>query len=166
MKYFRYLPKLEYSGSTMTNIIARATILDAVRRNVLVLYPYVVPEGERPDVLAHKYYGTSDHTWMIFYANDMVDPIFDWPFSVNELNSYLEEKYGSVREATQLVGQYLNKNGFVIDKDTYLALPEVDRFIKSRYDLEIELNDRKRNIVLIDNDYTSQMLDELKSVFR
>lgn len=166
MKYFRYLPKTDYSSNTATNIIVRAKIRDEVRRNTIVLYPYTIIEGDRPDIIAHKYYGTSDLAWLVFYSNDIVDPIYDWPLTYSDFNSYIIAKYESIEDAQQTIQYYYDAYGLIIDETTYLALPENERSFISVYDYENELNEAKRQIFLVDNDYAQQIVAEVKAIFR
>lgn len=166
MRYFRHLPKVEYSNNTLTNITVRAKIRDVVRKNINVLYPYFVKEGERPDIISNKYYGSSDFVWFIFYANDIIDPLFDWPLDYDAFNAFIIKKYGSIETSTQRVYNYYNVDGLILDEETWLALPEVDKRILYAYDYEHIKNEKKRSINLVDNAYTQQILEEFKTVFR
>lgn len=166
MNYFKHLPKLQYNNTLLTNIVVRAKIKDVVRNHVNVLYPYFIKEGERPDIIANKYYGSSQYTWFIFYTNDIVDPLFEWPLDTDAFNAFIKEKYGSIEASTQRIYHYYNEDGLILDEESWLALPEVDRRILYAYDYEHIVNEKKRSINLVDNAYTQQIMEEFKSVFR
>ena len=90
VKHFRYFPKIFYPGTIekngtlsdlheCANIILGARFREVLKDNAFVFYPYTIHDDDRPDIIAHKYYGSSDYTWIIFYANDILDPLYDWP---------------------------------------------------------------------------------------
>jgi hypothetical protein len=94
LKYFSYFPKIEYGDELATNIMVRAKVRDILKQNASLFYNYRLSEGDRPDLLSDFFYGSSDYTWLIFYANDMYDPNHDWPLFNHQFLSYMEEKYG------------------------------------------------------------------------
>lgn len=166
MKYFRNFPQVEYSKTLVTNIIVRAKIRNLVKNRLKVIYPYTVKEGERPDIISHRYYGSSNFVWLIFYANDIYDPHFDWVLENKAFESFIVKKYGSIAAAKSQIYNYYTKDGLIIDQETWLALPESDRRILYNYDFESIKNERKREIQLVDNAYTQQLSEELKQIFR
>jgi hypothetical protein len=94
VKYFTYFPVIEYSNETVTNIMVRGKVRDLLKQNSSLFYHYRVAENERPDIISELFYGNSQYTWLIFYANDIYDPAHDWPLFNNEFLSYMAEKYG------------------------------------------------------------------------
>jgi len=100
MLFFNSFPKIlttDYKGNgiIMTNIMVRTRILSTLSQNPLIFYTYGIQDGDRPDIIATKYYGDQDRFWMIFYGNQLYDPLWDWPLKTNEFLSYLQDKYGS-----------------------------------------------------------------------
>jgi len=195
MKYFSYLPQVTYNGKIVRNILARGKIRDMILNNSVAYYPYAIEDGDRPDILAHKYYGSSDHTWIILYANEIFDPFYDWPLEQEIFDKMITSKYDEIRinnttkyhlpnindvdgndvngsicttqEFCQLaVGEYRNLAGLVLDKASYLALDANQRTILSIYELEDEKNEAKRNIKIIDKVYLTQIIRELKVLFQ
>ena len=61
---------------------------DKVLTNVISYYPYQVQEGERPDTLAHMYYGSVDFMWLILYANNL--PLFLHYLHAHILCNYMD----------------------------------------------------------------------------
>lgn len=165
MKYFTYFPQIEYSNNLVTNLMVRTRIRDSVLKNTVVYYPYVVTDEDRADIIAHKYYGDPGRAWLIFYANEIVDPIFDWPLTYTELMRHLEYKYGSIPTAHQTIHNYYNISDQVIDYTTYLTLADNERYTKTKYEYEMEANEAKRAIQLIEDIYVPQILEELRSLF-
>lgn len=179
MRHFYYYPQIEYSGHAATNIMVRGKIRDAILKEAALYYKYTVTDGERPDIIASKYYGNSSYVWAIFYANNMVDPIFDWPLDIQNFNRYIIEKYGSVERAkntTTDTYHYMLDQTYYIDKFSYEdpmfpdkeSTPDQNFARKSKlslYDYEVKLNDQKREIVVLDSYYLTQITNELRRLF-
>lgn len=166
MKYFRHLPQVNYSNTLCTNIIVRARIRSIVKNRLKVIYPYTVKAGERADIISHRYYGSSNMVWLIYYANDIYDPIFDWVLENQAFDSFIVKKYGSIAAAKGQIYNYYTEDGLIVDEETWLTIPEVNRRILYNYEYESIKNEKKREIQLVDNAYTQQLSEELKQIFR
>ena len=168
-------------GTLATNILSRVNVNNEVLKNISSFYPYRIKEFERPDVIAHQYYGSSDYTYLIFLANHIQDPLYDWPLFGNDLKKFIEEKYGSLDSARTGIHHYekILRSGSnatadtskilekvaIINEETYNDLPETERKIIYNYDYEIMKNNEKKEIVLIDNTYSKQIMNELRTIF-
>lgn len=95
MKYFHYIPKVEYSENLATNVMVRGKIRELVKQRSSVFYDYTVSDGERPDILVEETYGSSDVTWVLYYINDIYDPIHGWVLFENEFMDYMHERYNN-----------------------------------------------------------------------
>jgi len=127
MDYFRNLPKVEYSNNIVTNLLARAIIKDYIKTAIDISVPYICADHERADTIAHNYYGDSNLSWIIFYANDILDPITDWFKTEYEFNLYLNNKYQSSDDtrpgfqiANEQIHHYENENGRIVDYHTFV----------------------------------------------
>ena len=171
--YFTNLPKVGYdingtgkdSFLSVTNIMKSVRFKPSVLEDITDYYPYYVKEGERPDIIAHAQYGNIGYAYLIMLVNDIYDPNFDWPLSSQIFEKFIINKYGSVTTAIsgvkhyyQIVRAEVARTGtseripevkFVVDETTYDALDSGDRTTLSNYDYEVELNDAKREIKLI-----------------
>jgi hypothetical protein len=99
-KYFNYFPTTYYSNSnestaldTVTNIIARFSFENVLKENASIFYPYDVQDGETPEMIANKYYGSSEKHWIVLLFNDIIDPQYDWPLDQRTLIKYINDKY-------------------------------------------------------------------------
>ena len=101
--FFNRYPTFTYADSTATNIFIRTAIRDAIKNKVTVFFPYTITEGERPDIIAQDYYGSSKYDWLIYFANNIIDPYYEWPLSNYDFYAYIINKYGSVDEASQRI---------------------------------------------------------------
>ena len=191
-EFFSNYPRIAYdiTGSNSTvpdydvavNLMVRNKLKDAVETDVSAYYPYVVPEGMRPDVLAHQYYGDTIYTWAIYLMNNIIDPYWEWPLSYKDLRSYLIDKYGSIEIAQSQIHHYeytararAEKTGtsvpvpeykLEIDYQTYTETAVDEREIIYSYGYEQDLNELKREIQLIDVAYITQVQDEARGLFR
>ncbi len=100
MKYFDTLPKIyidDYNGNYIlaTNLLARSELIPSLLKNPLLFYAYDIQEGDTPDSIANKYYGDPYRYWMIFFANQIIDPQWDWPMTSQQFGDYLVDKYSA-----------------------------------------------------------------------
>ena len=191
-EFFSNYPRIAYdiSGSNSTvpnytvavNLMIRNKLKDTVEDDVTIYYPYVVPEGMRPDVLSYQYYGDTIYTWTIFLVNNIVDPYWEWPLSYKDFREYISDKYGSVETAQGQIHHYeytararAEKTGtsdpvpaykLEIDYQTYTETAVDEREIIYAYNYEKDLNELKIEIQLIDNIYIQSVQDEVRGLFR
>jgi hypothetical protein len=99
-KYFNYFPKTAYyleddknSLSVVTNLTTKFSFDSEFKNNSSIYYEYTIPDGQTPEILAHKLYGSAERHWIILAANDIMHPQFDWPLEQRALNNYIETKY-------------------------------------------------------------------------
>ena len=144
------------------NIFQRAKIRDLLRNQYLVFYAYNVKDGETPEIIASKLYGASTYHWLVLYANDIVDPYYDWPMSSDNLILTIRKKYTTPNQegllyAYSTIHHYADVHGNVIDETTFKTLPVAERSQVSVYDWEISQNEAKRSILLLDKKFVDQI---------
>ena len=185
--YFRNLPRVGYdingtgkdSFLSVTNIMKRVKFKPSVLEDISNYYPYYVKEGERPDIIAHAQYGNIGYAYLIMLVNDIQDPNFDWPLSSQIFEKFIINKYGSVTLAIagvknyyQIIRAEVARTGtservpevkFAVDETTYDALDTADRSTLTDYDYEVELNDAKREIRLINPAFVQDIDYQVKS---
>lgn len=100
MSYFSYFPLTSYLLDKDTvdirqarNILVRAKFSQYLKTREGLYESYQIKDGERPDTLAHKFYGRSELHWVILLFNEIIDPYYEWPLSQSELESYILYKY-------------------------------------------------------------------------
>lgn len=101
-KYFNYFPTTFYNNSntslaldTVTNIIARFSFENTLKENSSVFYPYDIQDGDTPEIIANKYYGSPEKHWIVLMFNDVIDPQYDWPLDQRTLITYINDKYSA-----------------------------------------------------------------------
>tara|TARA_Y100000361_G_scaffold66850_1_gene58769 strand:- start:842 stop:1426 length:585 start_codon:yes stop_codon:yes gene_type:complete len=192
-EYFSNFPKILYdidgtSGrdpnySTAVNMLIRQKFRDAIKDDITIYYPYVIPEEvKRPDILSYQIYGDVKFTWTIFLANQIFDPYWQWPMDTRTFENYLIGKYGSVEESKLKVEYYekiwqerveatgtsdpIPEQTVRIDYTTYLETNTDLRRIKYAYEYEQDKNESLRSIQLIQPVFISSVLDEARGFFR
>jgi hypothetical protein len=93
MKYFENFPIIEYEGRRVRDISRRSNFVRSVSNNPYLYYPYTVSEGERAEDIAQFYYGSVDYVWLVYMANNIIDPYHEWPMDPQTFNDYLVQKY-------------------------------------------------------------------------
>ena len=99
-KYFNYFPKTFYSNNnsttgldTVTNIISRFSFEQTLKDNSSAFYKYTVQDSDTPEIIAYKYYGSSERHWVVLLFNDIIDPQFDWPLRYDAFINFVDKKY-------------------------------------------------------------------------
>ena len=106
MSYFRELPDILYQSNLLhkvssqeyiqiKNIFRRVKIQDWIQDNVQFFNKYTIRDGERPDTMAERLYGTSERDWIIILTAGITNIRNDWPLSNYDLYRYVEAKYGT-----------------------------------------------------------------------
>lgn len=103
--FFSKYPKLLYGTQVVTDILARVALRENYSNKVQLYYDYDLQEGDTPEIVASKYYGDPERHWIILLMNEIVDPIFDFPLSYSNFNSYLNSKYAIQGAPLWLSGQ-------------------------------------------------------------
>ena len=206
MLYFNTFPLViasDYKNNAilLTNLMARVQIIPSLLRNPLLFYSYDLKESDRPDIIANKYYDDSNKYWMVLYANEIMDPLYDWPLTSQQFDAYLKNKYSAaaggdafvltyttstVQEYRKTITTYDSTSlettikTVVVDLTTYNSITTgsitqtfssgasvtrtTSKTAVSIYDYEIELNEAKQNIKLINSSYSNQLENDLKTL--
>lgn len=98
MFYFDTLPKIvtrDQNGTpiVLTNLIARARLIEELRNNPMLFYEYAIQDGDTPEIVAEKYYGDPYRYWIVLLSNELLNPLWDWPLDYNSFLDYINTKY-------------------------------------------------------------------------
>ena len=171
--YFSDFPQIEYQAKIARSIMARPRIASSLLSNPAAIYSYTVNNDLRPDQVAHLYYGDSELLWLIFLANNIVDPYYGWPLTQNAFQDFIISKYGTIATAKSTIKHYryqekdkatdeIWKTKEIITKETYdlngtfgtlrnITNAQLQRYqAVTAFIYEEELNESKRVIKVID----------------
>lgn len=128
-RYFDKFPIITYANNKIVDITKRVALLDRVSRNPYAFYPFTIESEERADHLSHRYYKDSYKSWILYLGNNIVDPYYEWYMSNDELNEFVEKKYGSIYFAQNKIKFYRNnwENVEPISRSEYNALTPVQQ---------------------------------------
>ena len=114
MEYFQNFPTMLYTFDpngldyrTVRNIFTRTDIINSVLQNSLIYYQYNMKDSDTAEIIADKYYGDTKRHWIVMYANQIIDPYFDFPLKWNDLENNIIAAYGSVANAQATLYQVL-----------------------------------------------------------
>jgi len=196
MQYFDTLPKIIQTDAqgisqVFTNLLARASVIPDLLKNPAVYYTYDIQEGDTPEIIAHKYYGDSYRYWIVSYANNLLDPEWDWPMTSTVFDSYITSKYpagnttSTVHHYDKILTQVDNDTNTItvntvqIDETSYNSLTTGTETLAignstvtitttktpvTIYEYELNLNESKRNIKILNSAYVGQVENELQNL--
>jgi hypothetical protein len=197
MQYFNTLPKIiktDGSGNSviLTNLLARSSIIPSLLNNSALYYQYDIQEGDTPESIAYKYYGESYRYWIVLFANQIIDPQWQWPMNSLTFGLYLNDKYGSINVYSTIhsyqqiitsVDSLTNTittntievseqsyNNLVIGTKSY-TLPDGSTVtvttqgnVVNIYDYELSLNESNRTINLLNAGFVNEIEEEFKQL--
>lgn len=148
--YFKRFPTIYYpvtiggvkQYSLLKDVTINVRFVKDFLSNITLYDEYDIVDGETPEIISEKFYGTPLYHWIIMLVNERYDYLEDFPLSYNLLVDVVKEKYGE--ENIYATHHYENAEGFVVAADHPLAR-EV-----SNIEYEESKNETKRTIKIID----------------
>jgi hypothetical protein len=194
MNYFQTLPKLvirdKQTSQITTNILARVNLISTLLQDPLIFYSYDIKDSDTPEIIAHKYYGSVERFWMVLFSNEILDPQWDWPMTNKVFDSYVNQKYTPIELSevnhyekiitnTSLPEGIISSKIINISEDEYNSLDESSRTystitgdvnitttkrVVDNYTYELNLNESKRRIKLINKSYATRLETEFNKL--
>lgn len=121
-----------------------------VFENITLYDEYDLKDGETPEILADRIYGSSEYHWVIMLFNQRYNYIEDFPMTDSVLNQCIAAKY----EDPYATRHYENEDGLIVNSDVIGAVPV------THYDWEVRQNEAKRRIRLISPELLGVILGE------
>jgi len=169
MSYFNqfgtilYDPVGDGSAKLCTDIMSRVRVRANMKKEIVMLDKYDVKENETPEIVADKHHGSPYYHWVVMLLNDISDVNHDWVKSTRQMQKYLFSKYTQIQltethhyEISQTSGD--TTTTIEVENSTYPSATAI-----TNYDYEIAINDSKREIDLLRNDFLTFFLDEFQS---
>ncbi len=190
--YFKQLPRLDYPSlandrnsaydyQIVKNLFKRAVLRDDVFDEITAFEKYSVVGDERPDQVAYNFYNDPNLDWVILTTNNIIHVRDEWPMGNQDFLTYLNEKY-TAQQLTNIhhyeteilrdsSGKLIQRGGITVPEGfsvTFLdnGVSRTESKIKSFSFLEHEtnLNDDKRNINILKQEYLSLFLDNFADI--
>lgn len=83
------------------NLFRKVRPRDNYNSSFIVSKKYTIQPGETPDKIAYTLYGDPEWYWTILLVNNIVDMNTQWPLDPDELEKYIEDKYGDDQNNTR-----------------------------------------------------------------
>ena len=174
MQYFKEFPKIIYDITgrgdfkLITDLLRRVKVRDGIKNNVSVFDKYNVPDGQTPEQTSELLYGTQDYWWVVLLMNNIKDRYYDWPLSTRQFQNYMTSKYANADairhyEITQTSGPtQIQDNSHLIEVNS--TQPGATSVSYREY--ENRLQDKKRQIKILDKQYLPSFVDEFLSLIK
>ena len=120
--FFREYPKIRYDLYSNGSSIEITDICRAVAINKFNLPDdaqsyiyYNIFDGDRPDIVSHKLYGTEKYYWTFFLLNNRLRAglNLEWPLSQRDFTRYIDREYGNYSAITILPQKTINGLGIL-----------------------------------------------------
>ena len=136
------------------DITANVRPLKNTLDNITLYDLYDIIDGETPEIVSNKFYGSPNYHWAIMMANQRYDYLNDWPLPYDRLVQYCIDKYGDGNIYD--THHYEDEVGFVVNSDYPSATP-IDNIT-----YEERINESKRSIKLVSLQIIQQMNSEFE----
>lgn len=107
--YFKDFPSFLYDFNYGNGVIKTDIVKDITRnirfkseilKNVSVYDEYDMIDGETPEIISEKFYGTPEYHWVIMLANDKFDWLRDFPLTETVLQKHITSVYNPVLKSS------------------------------------------------------------------
>lgn len=195
MSYFRELPNISYVSRLpganrsderieVKNIFKRAKLRTDVDASITAFNITIIPDGERPDVVAQRIYGDSELDWVVLITNNITNIRDQWPLSNNDFHNFALDKYGSDEnlysishyETFEIRDEYnrtILEPGLQVDSDfqfTYTAFGGTKTVNPvgpiTYYEVETRINEAKKVIRILKPAYLSAFVSDMRNMMR
>jgi len=195
--FFSDFPTVAY---TLDDYATQQVVVDIFRRvifskeykdNSSYYEKYDVLDGETPEELSFRFYGTTGFHWLILMVNDIVDPRFEWPLSESNLVKNTESKYGG-KQNIFATNRAKDKKGYTVETFFILAEEathkepikllfenndpdgistavsymdsEIIEDFESNYEVEFQKNENYRNILILKPEIVQDVMNRYKQI--
>ena len=159
-----YDPVGDGSAKLVTNIMKRVRLRTNMKKEIVMMDPYDVKENETPEIVSDKHHGSPYYHWIVMLVNDISDVNHDWVKSTRQMQKYLLSKYTETQltethhyEIPQTSGD--TSINIEVENSTYPSAS-----IVTNYEYEVALNEEKRSIDLLRNEYLTFFVDEFEGI--
>lgn len=180
--YFSNFPTIVYdfnvNGKTdykvITDITRNVRFRKRVLENIALYDEYDIEDGETPEIISEKIYGTPFYHWVIMLVNQRYDYINDFPLTQRELDALVESKYGDAKDHAHhyLYTDLITKNQAVKEATWVVDLAESEETGNSLgsiaigdivYVTDFNYAARVDDILVESNNNTMQILVSMRS---
>ena len=178
MQYFNEFPKIDYSitgvksdTAEITDIWRRVKVRSKIANNLALYDRFDVPEGDSPETVAYKVYGSTDYFWVVCLLNNVVNRYHDWPLDEFNFQQFVKDKYDNPEaihhyEKTQLSGRQIGEGPADYSHKIEVNADEAGAEAVSNIQHERRLQDKKRQIRVLQPAFLNTFIDEFRELIR
>ena len=179
MSYFDKFPLLVYDAKgqgnykLVTDILRRVKMRSAIQDGAVLFDKYDVKNGENPEDVAFKWFGSADLHWVILLTNNITDRYYDWPLNQVQFDEFLTDKYGAGNEdgihhyeITKSSGNTSSAGPADYSHKVEVNSDEDDASSVSNREYEERLQDKKRQIKLLNKSFLPEFIEEFDILIR
>lgn len=152
--YFNSHPRITYNDVEVVNIFTKIIPIQRLLENVIVWELYDLEDGESPELLSYKLYGSVKYHWVLMMINNVIDINKDWPLSTQNFGDFVDSKY----DEPDAIHHWEDEDGNVVDAEV-----EGSTFIRN-IEYEEELQKKKTLIKVLNPEYLDSFVEEFKSL--
>ena len=188
---FEYVNRLPDSHSSseyieVKNLFKRGKIRNDIFKDVTYFTKYSIQGDDRPDNVAFSLYQDSGLDWVVLLANNIINIQDEWPLTQESFENYLLNKYENQqnihgphhyesKEIKNSIGSIILKEGLHVPQyftlkfldanlGTYTEVGGAGDLITTEvtnYDYEVNLQNEKRNIYALKQNYLNIILTDM-----
>ena len=157
----------------LPDILRRVKLRSGIKAGTFIFTEYDVRDGEKPEDVAVKWFGDPEYHWVILMTNNITDRFYEWPMTQPQFQNFIEDKYGIASidsihhyEITQTSGR-TTSNG--PNDYSYLVECNSDEdgaSSVSNREYEERIQDKHRQIRLLDRKFISQFVNEFERLIQ
>lgn len=154
----------------LPDIMRRVKLKSGIAAGRYTFDSYDVKNNENPEHIAFKYYGDAEYHWVILLVNNITDRFYQWPLNAPQFDAFLTDKYGSGNEDAIHHYELAQTSGATTSRDDSHMLEvnsDTDGATSiSNRQYEERIQDKNRQIKLLDRRYLSQFVEEFFALIR
>ena len=164
MSYFKRFPQyitntVDNTSIVMTDFFRRTQFGSRFNDVSVALIPYLILDGETPESVSNKFYGSPHFHWVVLQVNNMVNRYNEWPLPNRTITELTNDHYGE--DNLNDIHHYIDvQTGYEVDYNE----DSVFQYPVTNLEHEIGLNDAKRNIRILDAKFLNQVVREFDSL--
>ena len=179
MSYFDKFPLIVYDikgdnkFKLVPDILRRVKLRSNLQEGAVLFDKYDVKEGENPEDVAFKWFGSADLHWVILLTNNVTDRYYDWPLSQPDFAEFLTDKYGAGNEDSAHHYELVRSSGKTTSSGpsdyshrVEVNSDETDAITVTNREYEERLQDQKRQIKLLSKSFLAQFIEEFDILVR
>ena len=163
--YFHNFPEIEYdpTGSgffnTIQDITTRIKVREWIINNGALFSKYIVSNGDTPEIVAFKEYGSTDYHWVVLLFNQIINNYYGWPLSRRNFDAYVNSKYTNPNGIHSYTIPQSSGGTWI---DITVESDVVGATALTNMEYEEKIQDKKAKIRLLKKSYLLQFTNEFQ----